>query len=345
MNAALSRALSRCLPAAMPEITDGQRRFNRLVWWLLLPMSVADILWMLATGLRFDPQSYAQDLAYIGLCGLVGWYYRFLRGDYYIWMLTQIVQQILCLKIVGFIFTYVTSTANFPYAEEAMARADGWLGFDWAGYVHWVEARGWLLWGLNDCYASLDAQLGLMLAALFLSGRLWRLQQVVFASAVALVVATLCAMCLPVQNAYVHYAFPPDAHHLLVGLMHRLHAHESMILEALRHHTFDLLKNDKDPGGLINFPSYHTVMGLLFLYAFWPLRWLRFLAIMLNLGLILSTPVIGGHYIVDVVAGGLVGMASLMLARRLLPRPGAAGRLHSAAENRPNPAAEATAGS
>ena len=71
------------------------------------------------------------------------------------------------------------------------------------------------------------------------------------------------------------------------------------------------------PRGLITFPSFHAALGVIFARAFWSVPWLRWPALAVNLLMIAATPVNGGHYFVDVAAGGAVACVAIWAAERL----------------------------
>ena len=68
----------------------------------------------------------------------------------------------------------------------------------------------------------------------------------------------------------------------------------------------------RDAEGLVVFPSFHTVWGLLLVLAFWPDRRLRWPIVALNAAMIVSTIPIGMHYLADVLGG--FGVTGLVLA-------------------------------
>jgi len=53
----------------------------------------------------------------------------------------------------------------------------------------------------------------------------------------------------------------------------------------------------------ITFPSFHAAAAVLALWALWSVWWLRPLALIANVSMLLATPLVGGHYFVDVIAG------------------------------------------
>jgi membrane-associated phospholipid phosphatase len=70
--------------------------------------------------------------------------------------------------------------------------------------------------------------------------------------------------------------------------------------------------------GIISFPSLHAALGLLFIFALWPVRRLRWPAFTLNAVMIGATPVEGSHYFADVLAGMAIAAACWWTVSRLL---------------------------
>src|SRR5262249_14325691 len=78
-------------------------------------------------------------------------------------------------------------------------------------------------------------------------------------------------------------------------------------------------------GGAVTFPSFHAAAAILYAWALWPLRWVRPFSLAVNGLMLVATPIGGGHYLVDVLAGVMVAAGSISAARfaaRLLDVPG-----------------------
>jgi membrane-associated phospholipid phosphatase len=84
-------------------------------------------------------------------------------------------------------------------------------------------------------------------------------------------------------------------------------------------HTLHGLRSE----GIITFPSLHAGLAVLFAVALWRLRGLRWAALLLNILMLVATPLCGSHYLVDVIAGGalaaLCWIAAVSLAARERP--------------------------
>jgi membrane-associated phospholipid phosphatase len=83
--------------------------------------------------------------------------------------------------------------------------------------------------------------------------------------------------------------------------------------------------------GIITFPSVHAALAIIVIAALWPIPALRFVAIAINLLMLLATPIDGSHYFVDIAAGVALAVASLVAARAIAERACAHGVLMTAA--------------
>jgi membrane-associated phospholipid phosphatase len=78
--------------------------------------------------------------------------------------------------------------------------------------------------------------------------------------------------------------------------------------------------------GLIAFPSFHTAAAVLYAWAVWPIRSIRWPLAALNLAIISTTPVCGAHYAIDVVAGAAVALGSIVASSLLRRNKAGMGR-------------------
>ena len=71
----------------------------------------------------------------------------------------------------------------------------------------------------------------------------------------------------------------------------------------------------RDAQGLITFPSFHVIWGVLIVLAFrwWPIT-------LLNLVMLISTVPIGQHYVIDLLGGFLVCAFVVPIANRIFDR-------------------------
>jgi membrane-associated phospholipid phosphatase len=61
---------------------------------------------------------------------------------------------------------------------------------------------------------------------------------------------------------------------------------------------------------------------VLYAWALWPVRWIRPIAIIANAAMFASTPIDGGHYFIDLIAGFAIAILAIRAARALSQRIG-----------------------
>ncbi len=72
--------------------------------------------------------------------------------------------------------------------------------------------------------------------------------------------------------------------------------------------------------GVVMFPSFHASMAVFLAYAAWPFTRLRLVLVPIDAMMAMSTPIEGGHYMIDAVAGIAITALCIVLAEKILPR-------------------------
>jgi membrane-associated phospholipid phosphatase len=68
-------------------------------------------------------------------------------------------------------------------------------------------------------------------------------------------------------------------------------------------------------GGIVTFPSMHAAIAVIYIYCARHRLWALLVLAPWNLMMLASTPTVGGHYLVDVIAGIAIALASIGLYR------------------------------
>lgn len=139
--------------------------------------------------------------------------------------------------------------------------------------------------------------------ALVVTRKLEDAYKLISAFIIALLITDICVALFPARSAAANLLpvgapFAPPS-----GLLH------IPIIEGLRDGSVKVV-NVLEISGLIALPSFHAAASLLFAWAGWKVRGMRMAFLIANGLMLASTPIIGGHYFIDVLAGLLVaGMA------------------------------------
>ena len=220
--------------------------------------------------------------------------------------------------------TYIAAAAGLPLQDAQLVMLDRALGLDWPGYLAFFNARPQSMGYLALGYSLISWPVLGLPVVLGLTGRYERLQQFTLAFALALIVTTLVSMLVPAAGAFYGHGLAPDAfsHITPGGYLDQMRDFPGVRGGALR--ELDIVHLV----GIVMFPSFHATSAVLFLWAFWSVWWMRPLALITNGLMLVATPIGGGHYFVDVIAGvavaGLAIVAASAVAARLrrpVPEP------------------------
>lgn len=193
-----------------------------------------------------------------------------------------------------------------PYVDPLLARSDAALGFNWVAYARAAEPYIPLLF---KAYRSFQLQPTIIIVVLFWCGlddRAWKL---VIAATFALVVTALSFPFVPAKGAFAFYKITNYPEISIHG--------EWKVAETLDHIRNGAKVVDHNAlGGIVSFPSFHTVMAVLFVWAAWPTR-LRVPVFVLNVLMVLAAIVCGSHYLVDILSGAALGALSIIVAQQV----------------------------
>jgi membrane-associated phospholipid phosphatase len=278
---------------------------SRVIWGVIAAMAAAAVYFFRATNLSFAWESV--DTVLVCVVGLVAasCFFRRIRPASSIGFSTECCAQLTLVLSIGCALSYPFATTGFPYRDAVLNAADTWMGLDWRAYLHFFNDRP-LLGALgNLAYSSILLQLLVLVVSLAGPSRLLRLQQYILATALALVITLVVFVFAPASGIFTFLNIQPDEFANLSPIMT---TNQILRLDALRNGQQSLVNGME---GLITFPSFHTVWAVLFMWAFYPVKQLRYGAIFLNLFIIASTPILGAHYFIDLVGGVVVAVIAV----------------------------------
>jgi membrane-associated phospholipid phosphatase len=297
-------------PAAELPMTDHHAR---VIWPLIAVMALLTAASFALAGLRLDFASNPYVFVAVALLFAISWFYSSLRPNARLKILTASAGQMLLILLFGILLTYAAVTAKFPYVDANLYAIDNALGFDRHAYLSFFGHRPWLEQTLGLAYFSMLPQFAALPLIMFVADDLERLQRMIVAVAVALVITAFVSVFTPSLTAFVFVDLPHLAH-----VPADLYT-PAPTMEALRAGTFHAVRLD-NLEGLVSFPSFHTTAALIFIWTLRRVPYLMWPALALNLALIAATPIDGAHYFIDVAGGAVVAAiavgATYWLCRR-----------------------------
>jgi membrane-associated phospholipid phosphatase len=303
----------------MAEVCSEGREFSRLgrgidrqtaVKVLVVTAIIAvDCLWIAVSDFSFDAGSAAKAVAATAFLIAVTWFYRVPRPNRKFEVLCTETALLLAFSAAAATLSYLMASLGLPLIDDRLLSIDAALGFDWMGYVGFVNHRPWLGTIFSAAYITTLAQVALTVIVLGLMGRLERVRHFVSAVMLGALICIVVSALLPSAGALGTLRPPVDfvaENHPVVNLDYkqvffdvRSGAERFISLNALH--------------GLIAFPSYHCTLSALVVIAFVGCGWWFWPVLALNLAVILSTPVDGGHHLTDALGGILVALISWKL--------------------------------
>ncbi len=289
-------------------------------WRLLAVISGVVLAWLLATQFYIRPSGYVVAFAVAGIYWRIGLYNARSPARWnprLAYCLVAIAQLILALVVLSTL-TYVATAIGFPLQDQLLLSWDRALGFDFRAYLDFFNAHPLVLLALAPSYSSITWQLIAMTLILPLAGCYRRIGQAICAFMFALLATTIISIFVPAIGVYGTLGLTEADHPYFEPQGYYDTLRDAPLLRAGTLRALDLWKL----GGVLTFPSFHAATAALYIWAFWPLVWLRPVVIAWNLAMIATTPLGGGHYLVDVLAGIVVTTLAIVathVASALLP--------------------------
>jgi membrane-associated phospholipid phosphatase len=259
-----------------------------------------------ATGLNVDFKSNPTLLILVAAYSAAIFFYRSIRFDERLSQALTTVAQLLLIVVFGLLCSYAAAVTAMPYRDAELLAIDQWLGFDRTSYVNLFTDSPWKVRLSDLIYLAMLPQLAMVSFALIIASRMARLQRFIAAYGVALISTVAIFVFVPAVGAFVYFDLTPAQYAALPIDVYT----PARTLDALRSGAMKTIRlNDLE--GLIAFPSFHTAAAILYAWALWPVKSIRWPIAALNVAIISTTPIGGAHYAIDVVAGAVVAFGSI----------------------------------
>lgn len=247
-------------------------------------------------------------LATTGVCGMA----LRARGWVKAGVSSEIFSQFMLADMLAALVSVILASTDLPLQDDVLQNLDrGLLGFDWHWIIQVSKDCPNVMLILSYCYTSLTLQPLVLLACLFLLDRFHAAKTFCVAWVATLAISVAIFPLVPAVGGYLHNDVTQDQTHVLVAAAWR---HVEILAPvrdgALRSLSADTLE------GIITFPSFHAAAAVLLAWGFWHLSYVRWPALALNLAMLASTPFVGGHYLVDVAAGCVIAILTLIVATK-----------------------------
>src|SRR2546425_1180345 len=262
-------------------------------------LALCDWLWARHAGLSFG--HWTQVGVLTGLLLAIGIFYGSIRRNAQLADMALWGALVAAFSVAAAIFTYLTATLAFPLVDSELAGIDAGLGFRWPVWAQLVNAHPLLKGLFVIVYASLLPECAASIIYFAHRRRNDRIAEFLWGALFSILITATISGFVPALGAFFHFGVPGPAW-----------ATYSSHLLALREGTASSFSVNEFQG-IITMPSYHTVLAILIIYAYRGCSRLFILALVLNAVMLLSLPSEGGHYLIDLIAGGAIAVVTIAI--------------------------------
>jgi PAP2 superfamily len=196
----------------------------------------------------------------------------------------------------------IAARCRMPLQDALLGRIDQSLGVSVPAIMAWASHH-WLGTIINAIYPLVTPFLLVAALAPSLMGKKREAREFLLANLIAFAVGLPLFALIPAVAPWYYYHLVPPLNQAICWDMFR----ELRLSGPYLFHD--------QAAGVVCFPSFHVIWTILCAGAMWGFRPLRAPVTLLSLLIILSTLTTGWHYFADVIAGALVALLAMVIAR------------------------------
>ncbi|WP_448536780.1 phosphatase PAP2 family protein [Sphingobium yanoikuyae] len=210
------------------------------------------------------------------------------------------------ISVMGAAASYPVAALTHGYADATLQRIDAALGFDWLHWYRLTASHRGLQFLETAAYRSIYVTPALLLWCMARAGEQERAWRFIATFWLAAVITLILFSLMPAVGPFSYLWHEP------IHYMPESELWQQGLIPALRTHAVHAI----DLGqlrGIVSAPSFHTAAAVLYIAAGWRIAALRWPVVALNAAMLLSTPVEGTHYLIDMILGLGVALTALAL--------------------------------
>lgn len=277
----------------------------------LLIIGIINAIWLKFSNITIVFNEYATPIYVVVVCGVVNLFYRFVRPRLNIVALTGAVMFFVVTSSFLLVTSYLMATLPFPLQDQALNDIDLMLGFHFETFVAMLNQNETIVKILQICYDTKILQF-LTIAVILSKSKPEYIIEFCYLFLVTLIVTFIIYMFIPAAGAYTYLTIAPES---ISNIGVEIGKEQGVILNHLKsQQAYTLFLHEAI--GLVNFPSFHTILALLLTYATRGVTWLFCIAITLNITMLIATIPMGGHYLIDLIGGGALTLIVIWLMKK-----------------------------
>jgi hypothetical protein len=283
----------------------------RILFLIAAATIAADMVWAALVHFSIDIAAYAKLALLSSALLAAGLFYQSKRRDPNLAAMLLGASFLCAFSAAASMLNYFLLTVAGPRIDILLSNIDHAMGFDWVRTMTAMAHHPRLNMVFFYVYSTTLPQIAFLLIVLAWSGRPQEVYRFCLAIAAGALIAIFLWAAAPSLGAKSMYALAPWVQ-------------QHLVLDVTTDYGRDLVKLLKDgPGfitptdirGLIAFPSYHAVLAMLMVWYARTIVWLRWPFLVLNLTVLASAPVQGGHHLIDIFGGCGVTVLAILAVR------------------------------
>jgi hypothetical protein len=270
--------------------------------------------------LLIDPRGTIPFLMACAPLAAISFFYARVRPRENLTVVGTALLQILMFSAIGCVVQYLLARDSGDFWSATLLAWDKWLGLDWRAMAQGVSDRPVLARLLGVAYNALIPEAVLVVVLLGWREQLDEVRTFILAGMICGATCILLSHLIPAVDCNVYLGLSQAR---LPNLDFNVSYAAAKELAALRSGQLNVIELPSMQG-LVTFPSYHAGLATASCWASLKIksRKIGYFGAVMAIATIISAPVRGGHYFVDVFAGIAIGMVSLVAATRLVYWPG-----------------------
>lgn len=278
------------------QITESQA-----LWAIIAVMIGVDALWAWSLGVRVYLSAWVVGIFCFMAC--LNLAYVTIRKNHLVTAFSTAFAQMIAFGSAVLLLNYLGAMSRFPLIDRYLVRAENALGIDWLSLFAWVQDHAVVGHLLELAYSSFTIQIFILIMLLPGLGRIERLREFVWLFVITAMITITTSWFLPAEGAWAYY----KVSHLTSG--YYIQDFNDLRMGKMTEIFMDRIT------GIVQFPSFHAATALIFIYTSRGIRVLFPLSLSLNVLMIASTPVYGGHHFADVLGGLAVVPLAIFILR------------------------------
>ena len=295
---------------SMPGLLTPSWPFAYLAAWAAIAFGLlAAIFILVASGMKIQ----IIGLGFLSISWLMllmtHLFYTILRPSKLLCDTTGILLMMISASLIAAVICHAGLRLGMPWFDSALSSADAAIGIDTSKLAVLSAADSGFGQSLALVYGSTMPAVFMTALWLGFNGQGNRMWELGFCYTICVLVASIISVALPALGNMAYHDIKD-----VPGLPNGAGVFHLSAIEYFRYGDnpiFDWSRVD----GIVTFPSFHMAMALMVPRAFRGHKWLYLPAIFWSLLVMVSTIGIGGHYVVDLLAGALLwGLCVFSLA-------------------------------